>query len=115
MQKLSSVLRTVAASFLLCACSGTLEARDAGPAPTEAGPTPCAIQCDQIGALCDTLCTQESDSGAQIASCQGSCAMAVLSQCLPLCPGFTFPVICVPGHDCADAGTPGWYGIGEKN
>jgi hypothetical protein len=81
------------------------DSRDAGPVPGDAGRTPCEIQCDQVGALCDTLCTEESDSGAQIAACQDVCAKAVLSQCLPYCPGVTFPVMCVPGHGCGDAGT----------
>jgi hypothetical protein len=115
MQKLSSAFTLL--SLLLCACSGPVagksdpvvesadsaEAPDAGPALSEAGPTACETQCNQVGALCDTLCTEESDSGAQIASCQDVCAKAVLLQCLSYCPGFTFPVICV-GPDCTDAG-----------
>jgi hypothetical protein len=80
------------------------EVPDAGPASEDAGPATCEDQCEQIGDLCDTLCTYQSDAGAQVASCKSTCAMAVLTQCLPYCPGFNL-VICLPGHGCGDAGT----------
>jgi hypothetical protein len=119
MKKLSTVAATHL-SLLLCflsACSGPVESKpaavtgsadyaeglDAGPAPDDVGLTPCETQCEQVGALCDTLCTEESDSGTQIASCKSTCAMAVLTQCLPYCPGFNL-VICIPGHGCGDGG-----------
>jgi hypothetical protein len=131
MQKLSSARPIVAtallplmacASFLLCACSGpvasksdpvvesadSVDRHDAGPDAEDSGPTSCEVQCDQVGALCDTLCTEESDSGAQIESCQDVCAKAVLSECLPYCPGFTLPVICVLGR-CTDGGMTATY------
>jgi hypothetical protein len=80
----------------LCACSGAIAPESNGEQELaravdrpDAGLTPCESQCEQIGALCETMCQGQSDSGAAAASCKNECAQAVQSKCLPYCPDST--------------------------